>query len=889
MEQIEEIKQHFLIKIDPVANPKAVVVSGSARFTILTPRLLRMEWSPVALFEDRASQAFWFRNQECPEFTVQRIAGTLQLETEYLKLSYTEGQSFSENSLSVDLKNVKSTWRFGNKDTQNLGGTARTLDGVDGPTPLEPGLISRSGWSLVDDSHSLVFNHSSWLVSREAPDGQLDLYFFGHGHDYLACLRDFNLVAGQVPMIPRYVLGNWWSRYWKFTQEELSGLMDDFEKYQVPLSVCIIDMDWHVTKTGNSSSGWTGYTWNRDLFPDPDGFLNLLHEKNLKAALNLHPADGIHPHEEDYVEMSTAVGIDPASQQPVEFDITNPRFVNAYFEILHHPQEKRGIDFWWMDWQQGVKTRLSGLDPLWWLNHLHFLDLGRDGNRRSFIFSRWGGLGNHRYPIGFSGDSIITWSSLAFQPYFTATASNVNYGWWSHDIGGHMGGVQDAELYSRWVQMGVFQPVLRLHSTNNEFLERRPWGYDAETLEITRHAMQLRHSLIPYLYSMAWRYHQDSFPPIVPMYYEYPQQEDAYVCPNQYMFGNQLLVAFFTQPHDKDTCLSRTTAWLPEGDWYDYFTGWHYPSGWHAIYGGLREMPVFARAGAIVPTGPMVGVGGVGTPTRLIVNIFAGGNGSFDLYEDEGNTNFYKQGAFVITAMRQVWNGNQTTFILGPARGELDLLPAVRSLALNFRGFNNPDEVIVKINGQLLNVDRSYDSDTFTVCLDDLQLTPADELEVKLIRVSGSLANFADHRKAMVLQMIRFFKMENNTKRDLSMAVSEILSNPSILGGFLSSLSNNQVLALFEVICQAGLDVTNSTGRELVTFWNRMGDKQVAYLASVEQVFYRWRNSLQPPTEGGVCPQTKSFRPDVDFGDTNPWTVQVSYYGVCLNKYHHPG
>src|SRR5690606_29482521 len=124
---------------------------------------------------------------------------------------------------------------------------------------------------------------------------------------------------------------------------------------------------------------------------------------------------------------------------------------------------------------------------------------------RTFIFSRWGGLGNHRYPIGFSGDTHVTWRSLAYQPYFTATAANVGYGWWSHDIGGHTFGIEEPELYLRWVQYGVFSPIFRLHSTKNHFHERLPWKYDAEIGRLASDMLRLRHQLIPYLYSMSWK------------------------------------------------------------------------------------------------------------------------------------------------------------------------------------------------------------------------------------------------------------------------------------------------------------------------------------------------------------------------------------------------
>ena len=322
-----------------------------------------------------------------------------------------------------------------------------------------------------------------------------------------------------------------------------------------------------------ASSGWTGYTWNRELFPDPAAFIAELHERGLRTALNLHPAEGIHPHEEQYETMAQLMDIDPESEIPVKFEIGDSHFAKAYFEQLHHPYEEQGIDFWWLDWQQGTVSGLPGLDPLWWLNHLHFYDLARDGIKRPFIFSRWGGLGNHRYPIGFSGDTHVTWDSLAFQPYFTATAANVNYGWWSHDIGGHMDGVEDPELYARWVQYGVFSPILRLHSTNNPYHERRPWGYDAEIERVTSAALRLRHALIPYLQTMAWRNHVESIPLARPMYYDHPLDEQAYHCPDQYLFGSELVAAPFISPADPDTRLSRQVVWLPLGDWFDFFSG----------------------------------------------------------------------------------------------------------------------------------------------------------------------------------------------------------------------------------------------------------------------------------------------------------------------------
>jgi hypothetical protein len=879
------LPSHFKLTFpSAAANPEAIVQTQRARFSILAPRLIRMEWSQAGVFEDRASQAFWLRKQAVPEFKVRKGQTRMVIETAALRLSYEPEKPFTADSLWVEVLSTGETWRFGDPDPVNLLGTARTLDGVDGATPLSPGLVSRSGWSVVDDSHSLVFNESGWLEARNTSEGQMDLYIFGYGHDYYGCLREFNQVSGAVPMIPRFVLGNWWSRYWEYSQDELIRLMEDFERYQVPLSVCIIDMDWHITNTGNACSGWTGYTWNRDLFPDPAGMLHFLHSKGLKVALNLHPAEGVHPHEAAYEEMSRTLGQDPAEGEPVEFDIANPAFVETYFRILHHPEEERGVDFWWMDWQQGGQSRLAGLDPLWWLNHLHFLDLGRDGRRRSFIFSRWGGLGNHRYPIGFSGDSIVTWDTLAFQPFFTATASNVNYGWWSHDIGGHFGGYEDPELYARWVQLGAFLPVFRLHSTKNTFHERTPWGHnDAEVFLVAKEAMQLRHALVPYLYSMAWRFHTNSIPPLLPMYYDYPEREESYACPNQYMFGDQLLVAPFITPRAADTRLSRAAAWLPAGDWYDLFTGQYYPGdGWHAMYGTLRDVPVFAKAGAIVPMGPKTGKNGVENPEKLSINILPGADGSFDLFEDEGNSNAYLQGVYVITPLRLAWGEEQAVFTLGPAQGEAGLLPAHRTVDLHFRGWNNPQAVVLQKNGVEIPAAAEYDASIHTISLVGIDLAPGDRLEV--ILSGSSLANKADSRLATCLRLVRTFHLDTFTKSDLAYWLPDIIEDPRKLGRYVPSLTAAQARALMETITGAGLDCTGSTGKKRVVLWNNSVNPAVRYQAVQNHLYAGARVSDLRPWEAGPLPKFVAFTPEGEEPGKSPWEARVEYYGAVAVK-----
>ncbi len=726
----------FQIQFDPLPHPEAVFSGENVRFTVLTDRLIRMEYSPSGEFEDHASQAIWYRNQPVPKFDRIANEARIEIETENLHLHYrVNPQGFTSTTLQVIVKATGHTWHYGDSPWRsgNLGGTFRTLDEASGFVRPDPGLMASTGGAVHDDSKTLVFNEACWLELRAHPEN-LDLYFFGYGFDFSDCLHDLTRIAGRTPMVPRYILGNWWSRYWQYADEELLGLMREFKQNDVPLSVCIVDMDWHLTETENTSTGWTGYTWNRELFSNPEGFIGELHQLGLKTALNLHPAEGIHPHEAQYLEFAEFLGLDPENNDPVPFDIADPRFAEGYFNILHHPYEEQGIDFWWIDWQQGELSSLPGLDPLMWLNHLHFYDLGRDGDKRPFIFSRWGGLGGHRYPIGFSGDTVIGWDALDFQPGFTSTAANVGYGWWSHDIGGHMGGVEDDELYARWVQYGVFSPILRLHCTSNPFHERRPWGRGPAAEKAASRAMRLRHALIPYIYTMSWRNYQTGLPLITPVYYTDPNENTfTFAAYSTYWFGSELLAAPFTKPALQETGLSRQTIWLPEVDWFDFFNGEHLAGdGWRTIYGVLDDIPVFAKAGAIVPLGPEVGWGGIENPETLQLLVFPGADNIFELYEDDGETTGYTRGEQAITKMEQTWNDASLTLTISPVSGDVKLIPEKRHYSLNFRGIAMPDSISITCSDSPLTLEPVYHTDTETLELGPIRLEPCDELVVTL-------------------------------------------------------------------------------------------------------------------------------------------------------------
>ena len=396
--------------INGKSNDMQCVTGEHYRITVLASRMLRLEYCESNIFEDRPSVFACCRNFDAPKFEVCRHNGKLEIHTEYLSLFYDE-KPFSAGGLSIKVRSetrgIYSTWHYGDKLRENLGGTARTLDMADGEIPLRKGIQSRlQGYSVIDDSDSPLIESDGAIMSRA--EKAIDLYFFGYGLEYQAALNDFFKLSGRPPMLPRYALGNWWSRFHAYSDDEYLNLMDRFRAERVPFSVAVMDMDWHITDiTAKQGKGWTGYTWNKELFRDPKNFLSQLHSRSLKCALNLHPAEGIQPHEEQYVEAAVRMGLDPASGRDIPFDMCSKDFVDTYFKCLLKPREDEGVDFWWIDWQQGDASCIDGADPLWLLNHFHTLH-SAEINQRPLILSRYAGPGSHRYPIGFSGDTIIS-------------------------------------------------------------------------------------------------------------------------------------------------------------------------------------------------------------------------------------------------------------------------------------------------------------------------------------------------------------------------------------------------------------------------------------------------------------------------------------------------
>ncbi|MBB4044188.1 alpha-glucosidase (family GH31 glycosyl hydrolase) [Bacteroides reticulotermitis] len=804
---------------------------ANVRFSVISDGVLRLEYAPDGVFVDDASHLAVNRLYPQATYQLKTSGGWIEIATPKMKMRYKKNSGqFTDRNLVITAAKGASpfTWKPGIQQKGNLKGTYRTLDGMDGDTQsqtwvadtkqgeklkLEDGLLATDGWTFIDDSKGLLFDNDpdwNWVKERPANGGQ-DWYFMTYGRDYKAALKDYTLFSGKVPLPPRYAFGYWWSRYWLYSDKEFRNLIDNFHTYQIPLDVLVVDMDWHYTEKGKG--GWTGWTWNRDLFPNPKQFLGYLKDNKVKVTLNLHPADGVASYEENYSGLAADMGIDPQSKQTIPWINSDKKFMQKMFKHILTLMEKDGVDFWWLDWQQGIyDPKVKNLSNTWWINYSFFTQMEQHRETRPMLYHRWGGLGNHRYQVGFSGDAVVSWKSLDFQPYFNATASNVLYGYWSHDLGGHIGSKIDPEMYTRWLQFGALTPIMRTHSQKSAGLNKEPWVFNKEYGDILRKTIRQRYEMAPYIYTMARKGYDEGLSLCRPMYYDYPDSREAYDFRSEYMFGDDMLIAPATAPV-KDGYL-QMHVWLPEGEWYEWHTG-------TLLTGGqvverpfaIDEYPIYVKAGAVLPLYTEKVMNLSGNDEDVVVTVFPGGkdSSSFTLYEDNGNDKKYAS-EYALTKLTSSRQGQEQTVVIGRREGQYADMPSSRSFKVKLLSSLVPQSVTV--NGHPAKY--VYSGEEFALVI-DLPAMPCNQEKVvkvvyptETVQLNGVLG--VSNRIAKSMELLKYrdsyicFKEEFGKMGSLHEAVSYAPAElPTLLAEFWKSYND-----LPEVLKRQGLNEANA-------------------------------------------------------------------------------
>lgn len=698
-------------------NPQVVLRGKRYRISILTERLVRLEYHPSGTFFNAPTQLVVFRNFPLPQFTVKEDDRFLEVNTKYFKLEYEKEQPFKGPSLDpkkyfkITLndtnKDVEKVWYYGHPEVRNFGGAGSAFDLSKGKkSDVSRGLYSIDGFVSFDDSPQKIILEDGTLQDREP--GSFDVYVFCYKNDFLQALEDYYKLTGYPPLIPRYALGNWWSRNTKYDQNTLLDTVNHFQKHNIPLSVILLDKDWHIREGSNQKELKTGFTFQSSLFPNPQDTIQKLHDKNIRVGLQVNPKQGLFPHEQFYSMACEYLGI--TDNKIIMFDPLNPKFLDVYMKLFLHPLESLGVDFFWNDYDES-----DGM-PLWLLNHYQFLDSGRNKSKRSMLLSRNAHLAAHRYPVLYSGKTEIGWQTLRKLPAYNIMAANSGVSWVSHDIGGNHGGIEESELYIRYIQLGVFSPILRFHAARGNYYKKEPWLWDIKTQYIVEDYLRLRHRLIPYLYTESYLYHKNGTPIIRPFYYDNPWVYDDNQYRNQYYFGSKMLVAPILSK--KDPIMNRTvhSFYIPKGIWYDLKTGKKFPGpNKYISFFKEEDYPVFVQGGAIIPLVNDPTWNLKGNPKQLEIMFFPGKNDQYILYEDDGESSLYQDGFYLKTVLNSQYTKNSYKVIIQSIEGKRGIVPDTRDYKIRFRNTKMFEEVTVSFNDQLIEDVNFYIEDNDSI------------------------------------------------------------------------------------------------------------------------------------------------------------------------------
>lgn len=710
--------EHFKIDYEKAkVNEQSVIQGKKFRFTIMTERLIRLEYNADGLFEDRPTELVWFRNFEKPNFEIKQDDKYLEITTKYFKLNYVKERKFyggklnPATNLKIQLLNSDRYWYYGHPEIRNYGAPSTNLVNDKGKVKFKKALFSLDGFASIDDSNSKVFEENGMLVEKE--NKGIDIYLFMYFNDYDLCLKDYFKLTGSSALIPRYALGNWWSRNEDYNDLKLKQLIDEFERQEIPLSVLVLNKDWHIHKHENNDKLNTGFTFNKDYFKAPYDMIEYLHSKGIRIGLSIDPTEGIYPFEEYYEE--TKKYLEANEKGIIPYNVLNPRFLDVYLKILIHPLDVLGVDFFWLD-IDSKRDKDLGI-----LKHYHFYDMMRNYKRRPMVLAKNGGVGAHRYPILYSGKTIVGWDTLKLIPFHNANAANIGVSWWSHDIGGFHKGIEDNELYTRFVQLGVFSPILKFGAEKGKYYKREPWRWEIKTYQIVKKYLTLRHRLIPYLYAEAYKYHTTGIPLIRPIYYKYPEMYDDVRYRNEYFLGSEFFVAPIIDK--KELVMNRVIHkfFMPDGIWYDFVTGKKFPGGRSYVsFFKDEDYPVFAKAGSIIPLGDNDNINDTTPPKNMEFHIFPGKSNLYKLYEDDGISNLYKKGFYLLTHIEYNYLPNNYTVIVRAIEGKSGIVPARRNYKFRFRNTKKAKEVVAYFNEEPIEYTIYTDGPDFIVEVKDV-------------------------------------------------------------------------------------------------------------------------------------------------------------------------
>ena len=692
-----DLGKQFKFDLDKsTANKECIFRGAKYRITILTERLVRLEYNIKGIFEDYPTELIWYRNFPKPEFVVNETNSVLNIKTKYFELNYIKNKKFyggklaPTRNLRIDLLNAeKKVWYYKHPEARNYETSVFEINDTKS-RKIARGLYSIDGFASIDDSKtSIVLENGSF---KRRDNSGIDVYVFLYNKDFYFCLNDYFMLTGYPPMIPRYALGNWWSKDDSYNEIEIGKIVKKFEENNFPISLFVL----------NNWQNGEEFTFNK-LYTDPKSIPNYLHNKNVKLGLSLDIPSKIQKDSKTFEQLREYVPQDKDGN--ISLNAFDARTIDAFLKLMVHPLDNIGVDFYSIN-----NFNIKELEKLSILKHYLFYDALRN-KKRGLITSRNFTYASHRYPILYAGKSEVSWNTLKKIPSFNAKATNLGISFWSHDAGGSTGGIEDNELFTRFIQLCTFSPILRLGSDSGKYYKREPWKWGLKTREITKTFLNLRYKLIPYLYTEAYKYHKYGKPLIEPIYYNYPALYDSNLYKDEYFLGSTLFVCPIV--NKKNYLMNRTIhkIFLPEGVWYDFFTGKKYKGNRKYVsFYRDQEYPVFVKAGSIIPISMNLG-NNTNVPRDMEIRVFPGDNNTYSIYEDDGETENYLNTNYLITNVEFIYEKDHYQLTILPVGGKKGIIPEYRNYRIRFKDTKPTSKVSSFISGKRID-NNCYKDDT---------------------------------------------------------------------------------------------------------------------------------------------------------------------------------
>lgn len=690
-----------------IPNQKNIVRGDKYRFSILSPRLIRIEYNKDNIFEDRATSLVVKRNFGDVSFTTSQTDLTLTIITEYFTLTYIKSSPITSKNLKVVINGTDREWYPGHKEIRNLGSINYSLEYLDNNLKLDKGLYSFDGFSLLDDSHNFIIENDMFLPRDNTT---VDLYLFVYNNDLGLCLQDYFNLTGYPPMIPRYALGSWWYKNDPYNMYDIDDLIKKFNDNHIPISVFLLGNKWHNT-TEN-------FSYDRSLF-DQNILYKYYQSKKQKFGLTINPELPIYQNDPLYNSLQEKLN---NYHNYLSFIPLNNNTISAYLNTVVNNLKSTGINLFNIDYYNEADKQ-----GLFLLNHYHYVIANL--NELGIILSRNPGIAPHRYPIIYSGRTKVSWDTLKVLPTYNNSAANLGISWHAHAIGGYYGGIEDDELYLRYIQFGVFNPILILAGDTGKYYKREPWKWNQINLSVIREYMQLRNKLIPYIYNEGYTYHQYGVPIIQPLYYKYPKIYDEPNYVNQYFFGSKIMISPIVKKknHEMNRVVQR--IFIPNGIWYDYTSGKKFAGNkYYVNFYKDEDYPIFVKEGSIIP---MSLDDTTDVPKNMEIQIFPAENGlygSYELYEDDG-ISLNRNQNYLITKMNLDKVDNGYKFTMKRKDGNFNI--SNRNYLLRFRNMKSPSKVIVKYQNKEEIYKHEIEKNDLIIKLNDMN--PYETLEVNII------------------------------------------------------------------------------------------------------------------------------------------------------------